>query len=587
MKRPVLWIALVTQLVLSIGYLVSVPVFEAPDESDHFRYAAYLSHRGELPLIPGTATNLGAAAGFDEEQLAHHPPLYYATLALAMKAAGHGDTTFSIRKNPHFNEDGHFARHLTWIHARDELWPVSNEVRMYWGLRFLSVLCGLATLLLTWRLGLLVFPNRPAIADLAVLLMVCLPMWSFMHGVLDNGNLATVVSHAVLLVICAALLHGGFRLNHGLGLGLLTGVALITKLTSLFLLPLLAFACGWSLWRCPGKRQQTWLSGVIALALIAGIAGWFFWHNLQLYGDPLGEAAHARNYAINAIPENLVWEWLTGDFLLLLGGSLLGNLGWMVLPMPAWLGWLALVVLAVGVFGLGTAWVQRAPLGQGEAPRVLLAFLVLAAALVFLFTARFNMKFGQPQGRYLFPALGPMALLLSLGLHSVAATWLRLPRKVWAGLALLLPILGLWVLVGWFRPVFDVGLTGEQSNEHHAVLAAGIATPPEEPKIQLLAPADGSCLDAAPLLRWQPVEPDAVYTVHGFTADGRILFATHEWIHLEIRGSEWQFPKEHWHLLPKNQEILWKVRALPHRGGEEVGDTPESGVSRFTRVGGD
>ena len=130
MRRPVLWIALAAHLVLSIGYLVSVPVFEAPDENDHFRYASYLSHRGQMPLIPGTAEDLGAAPGFDEEQLAHHPPLYYFTLALAMKAAGQGDTTFSIRKTPHFNEDGHFSRHLAWLHGRDELWPVSNEVWM-------------------------------------------------------------------------------------------------------------------------------------------------------------------------------------------------------------------------------------------------------------------------------------------------------------------------------------------------------------------------------------------------------------------------------------------------------------------------
>ena len=100
MKHLTLWIAVVAGLLLSVGYAVSTPAFESPDESDHYRYAFYLAHAGRLPLIPGTATQHGAMPGLDEEHLAHHPPLYYQILAAAMHAGGHGDTTFSLCRNP-------------------------------------------------------------------------------------------------------------------------------------------------------------------------------------------------------------------------------------------------------------------------------------------------------------------------------------------------------------------------------------------------------------------------------------------------------------------------------------------------------
>jgi len=575
-KHTTLWIAVASYLLLSIGYTITTPAFESPDESNHFRYAAYLAHAGRMPYIPGTAIEHDAMEVLDEAYLAHHPPAYYLVLAMAMHAGGHGDTTFSPLKNPDFNESGRPSRHLAWVHGSDERGNASSEIWLLRLLRLLSVLCGLGTLLCTWRLGMIAFPDRPGVAGLAVVLMASLPMWSFMHGALDNGNLATLLSHGVLLVTCAALVHGSFTLGHGLVIGLLTGFALITKLNSLFLLPLLAVAYGWCLWRCPGHRGRSLISGVVALVLILALAGWFFLRNQQLYGDPLAAAAHATAYADNAMPSHLMGEWLLGGFLPALLGSLLGNLGWMVLPMPPWLTWSAALLLIAGICGLGVVCARR----EGRPNLVVTGFLGLAVLLLFLLTVRFNMKFGQPQGRYLFPALGPALLLLALGLHWLGARWLRV------GLSLALPAAGLVILVFWFRPAFDPELT--PASEHRAALVSGITQPPASKTIELLSPPAGARLKEAPVLRWRPAAPadaDAIYTVHAFTAAGRILFCTHEWFHRQIQGDMWQVPAYGWELLPRDVEILWKVRQVPNRAnGENVREMPGSGVLRFTRI---
>jgi hypothetical protein len=76
----------------------------------------------------------------------------------------------------------------------------------------------------------------------------------------------------------------------------------------------------------------------------------------------------------------------------------------------------------------------------------LAGFLVLAAYL------RFNVEFFQAQGRYLFPAMGPIAL----GFSSGWLTWWP-PRRRAIGVILLLAgmlVLALFALCGTLLPAF-------------------------------------------------------------------------------------------------------------------------------------
>jgi len=69
------------------------------------------------------------------------------------------------------------------------------------------------------------------------------------------------------------------------------------------------------------------------------------------------------------------------------------------------------------------------------------AFIALTAATVLVF-ARFNMTFFQPQGRYLYPALVPVALFLVTGIVGIAgkespALTAKLPTYLAGALVLL------------------------------------------------------------------------------------------------------------------------------------------------------
>ena len=402
MRRPVLGLALVCHLVLATGYLLYTPAFEGPDENSHAYYASFLAHRHSLPVVEGSSEPFDLSP-WDESPLGHHPPLYYGLLAVTMQVMGRADTvpTFALAETP---------TPLHFRHGHDELSPVSPEIVLLWVLRGWSVLLGLITILLVHRLGRIVFADRPGVADGAALLLACLPQFSFIHGVLDNGNLAITLSHGVLLVLVCALSRKRLSLGSGAALGALTGLALITKLTSLFLVPVLGATYLVCLWRWTDRRREILLSGFLLGVIAVAFSGWAFLRNMELYGDPLAEAAMAAISAEHMVPEGMELDFLIQIFLPGVFTSFVGYFGWWTLPAPVWL---LVVWIGLGVLG-GVGWVVG--WRRGFRPSAGMWTLLLAAAVLFAALAQFNLTFVAQHGRYLFPAAGPMLILLMAGL---------------------------------------------------------------------------------------------------------------------------------------------------------------------------
>src|SRR5918911_5590004 len=90
-----LLVALVSlYLILAVSYSVAVPIFEGPDEDDHFRYVKYLADQHTLPVQlfqPG-----GGTAGHQGWQ----PPLYYGIAALLIGPIDTSDFESHLWRNP-------------------------------------------------------------------------------------------------------------------------------------------------------------------------------------------------------------------------------------------------------------------------------------------------------------------------------------------------------------------------------------------------------------------------------------------------------------------------------------------------------
>ena len=84
---------LVAFVLLSTTYSVITPIFEAPDELQHYFFVQHLADGEELPVITGPVPDIQAEV--------HQPPLYYALGALVTFWIDTDPLADFVWRNPH------------------------------------------------------------------------------------------------------------------------------------------------------------------------------------------------------------------------------------------------------------------------------------------------------------------------------------------------------------------------------------------------------------------------------------------------------------------------------------------------------
>jgi 4-amino-4-deoxy-L-arabinose transferase-like glycosyltransferase len=270
----------------------------------------------------------------------------------------------------------------------------------------------------------------------------------------NNDSLAELLIAAQLLVVLVAVRRFGRHpakpaAQSGenqvwLLLGLLLALGLVTKVTTYIMAPVAALGI-FLAYRGRPRRMATAAALVFGVALAVGLAWWV--RNIFVYGglDPLGTVAH--NGIVTGQPRTSDWVQELGWLQTLRAfgqttfQSFWGQFGWMGVPMPRWVyGPLAIftVLTAVGCLAAARSLARRPRPGVRSASAILLATLLLAVLLYL----SYNVTFVQHQGRYLFPALAPIAV-------GVAVAWRTL----------LAPLAGRWPGVyGLFALALGAGL---------------------------------------------------------------------------------------------------------------------------------
>lgn len=564
MLRSWLALALALHVAFATSYAWRTPDFEGPDENSHYEYAQHIANAGKVPLAPALAAARGLPQT-DGAVLAHHPPLYYALLAGVLVATGTDDTVFGPLLHPGFGVPDHPGRHLRFQHGGG----VDGTLFL---LRLVSVLLGAITLVLVHGLGRACCPAKPRIADLAVLLIACLPMWSFLHGVLNNDVLAIPLATATVLALVRLLQAEHATWRHTLAIGTLLGLSLLTKLTTLFLVPLALAAVLPFAARRVSRQRLVHVGGAFAVAL--ALCGWSFVRNQRRYGDAL--AMNVHDAAFQPIPPEYRWGYFVDGFLPNVFTSLFGTFGWSSLPPHPALVWTGAVVAAAALVGIVRSLLD--PLRTCSARPAWLLGLVLL--LVFAGTARFNWTAPQPQGRLLFPAIGPAAVLLAAGLVHLSAAW-RWRR--W--LVPLLPATAALVFVAWFCPAFAIG--GASAPAWHRSLVGSIVDP-LAPATILWRDPPASPSPTPPTLRWtDPTAPTGTrYTLYAYDDRGRVWLATHEWTHggMVVQGNELTLPDAAWTMLPKGVDLWLRLRRVPVATADDPASLPSSAPLPFQRA---
>lgn len=412
LERAAFWVILVGYLLIGTLYAIYTPAWQAPDEPAHYNAIRQVAEQGCCPRIDSgdwdsAVLSLLTSTRFAPEHLHllpgvqyedHQPPLYYLLAA----------PLFQL--------------------ANGELIP----------LRLFSVALGAGVVALSFVISRQLLPTQPPISLAVMSLVAFLPQHVAMLAAVNNDALAELLVGLCLLWSLRYL--DGETLPIWAA-GVLVGAALVTKITIYYLALLVPLAI-WLRWRGEKRELPELARSLATFALVAGTIGGLWWlRNAHEYHFPdiLALGAHDAVVADQLRSADFIATNGWGAYLIGMTGTLLkssfGQFGWMALPLDGVLGgWLYRGYGLLLLLGVAGAWQ-----GMKRITKPARIILLSAVGLVVLQTLYYNLEFVQWQGRYLFPALIPLSLIVVCG----ANHWLQR----WAGARWLLT-LGLACLAG-------------------------------------------------------------------------------------------------------------------------------------------
>jgi hypothetical protein len=498
--RWTVWLLLLAFLALAVTYSVVTPIFEASDELWHYPVVQYIAAGHGLPVqTPPDRPGLW-------KQQASQPPLYYALAALLTLWTDTSDLTTTLRPNPHgavgvVTPDGNI--NMVAHDPARESWPWRGTALAVHVARLLSVALSTVTVYLTYHLGREAFPDRLDIALAAAAFTAFTPMFTFISGSVNNDNLVIPLCALALLIMIRQardaqtlseklIRSNGFSRSlaakvattsnsqtrrlmlRWVALGVVIGLAALTKLSGMLLLLPAALTGVYVAWQCgpmlkhraesgsqlklaqaasDGPNQgalapftllaRRFTSGLgwrhlFAAGLAIGVpvltlTGWWLWRNWQLYGDPTGLKMF-NPYFTRPIPADLAQIWSERTSFLY---GYWGNFGGLNLPIPAWAYLLLNGLSLLAGIGLVVAFIRwiaansqsvlaaihnpESTISNRQLPLLL---VILWGAIVLVGWLIWTRTTWSSQGRLVFYALPAYSIIMAAGLGA----WL--PRRV-------------------------------------------------------------------------------------------------------------------------------------------------------------
>jgi len=418
-------------VVLAVGYALGTPAWNNPDEPAHYNYIRHIATTRQLPVLQMGDYNfaeleqLKAARFPDSMSIAgvryeyHQPPLYYLLGAAIYKV------TASL--------------------------PLPTQVLI---LRLFSVALGVLVLLVAYATAQEVFAGDQTLALATVAFVAFVPMHTAMTAAINNDTLAELLLALLVWLSLRRLRDADPPRRYVLLAGLLLGLGLLTKVTVYVgAVVLVAAEVGRLALGAKSGNQEIRESGnqetpnsliprfpdslitivsIFAFALLTSL--WWFARNAVVYGhlDLTGRLRH--DAVVVGQPRTVLGLEAARHFVVVTFKSFWAQFGWMGILVDQRIYLLLAVLTGLAALGLALWIVQRLP-NLPARQKWALGLLVLTFLLILAGLLQYNLTFIQAQGRYLFPAIVPIAIFLVLGLRELADRRWLLPATLGVGLA--------------------------------------------------------------------------------------------------------------------------------------------------------
>jgi hypothetical protein len=409
-------IYVVVALFVALGalYSVTTPLFEAGDELWHYPHVQWIARGNGLPVQDPTQKQLWAQEG-------GQPPLYYVTSAALTFWIDTRDMQDRLWRNPYakIGIPLAYGNKNMIVHTSAEDFPWHNTALAVHLIRLLSVLFSAGTVFLTYKIAReLLRSFSPALSHALSLLAACIvafnPMFLFISASVNNDSLAALTATGALYLIMQLTTRGATN-RRLLAIGVVCGLALLSKVSNVAVIAVAGAVVLWLAWRARDWKLALRGGGLI-LVPVAFLAGWWFARNYFLYGDPLAFNVWLQ-IAGGRAPQTLLG--LLDEF----QGfriSFWGNFGGVNVIAPDWVYATLDVFSALALIGLGIGFLI--PKGNDKKLPLPSWLWIPALHLVIVLVAlmRWTLLTYASQGRLIFPAIAAVGILMAVGLAELA-----------------------------------------------------------------------------------------------------------------------------------------------------------------------
>ncbi len=334
--------------------------------------------------------------------------------------------------------------------------PLDSLARPFQLLKVIPFLCGLGNVWVAYALGRMVFKDDPLRLLLVIVVAGFIPMNIYMSAYVGNEPLHAFLAGCSLVLTVHIFRRPEARFSHMIYLGLLLGLAMLTKITAGALVPVVVIFLAYKMIRMDGKNLKEVASRLGLFVLVmAVVCGWYYIRNIIHFGRPFminwdlpgqrwwqDPGFHTLQYYLS-FGEALRHPYFSafdsfGDALYstFWGDGLIGGLALMAKRPDIWnYDYMSAVYLfalpATGIFLIGLLKaVQMALRDEDPNSKLTMAFLLVSFYSVALFIFSSTLKvpiYGQAKAFYFLAAMAPITVFGVLG-FGVVRGWLAPSR---------------------------------------------------------------------------------------------------------------------------------------------------------------
>jgi hypothetical protein len=423
--RRVLIIILCLVLLRGLIYSLLIPFDQSPDEKHHFK------------LIKAKHLQLNHATEEERQHTAAQLEMVFRYLASPEKLSQkYLAQDFARAKLPDAPSSWQLSYLINgWVLKLLALENVRDEIYV---LRGLSILCGVFIVFCAFLVVRELVPDNEFLIIGVPTLITFIPQFSAMNGAITNDKFAEVFV-ALMFWIMVKIFKNGMQGGYVVAYMLSMGLAILSKRTTIFALPVFLVALLVYFWKGSLGLRFHLILIVVFIGITLGM------NALAWYVDEIRKSTDSkvilflREYMIWLSPYTIRYFFQSlfslesllyyAKFFTVMYWSFWGIFGYMTIHLHHF--WYLLAALSQFLAGCGLAKLvwrvkRKTTLYAPWQVKILYLFglsVLLAVMLPFL---RFIVVRGQnpmlPQGRYLFPVLIPIGIFTLLGLEQLIAS---------------------------------------------------------------------------------------------------------------------------------------------------------------------